>query len=923
MGTTPGTTPDTPQTPGSWDATLQMPTQGSVASATPPTTSGPLSDGVVSQTPTPATPQTPGSWDASMQMPLGDVAAPVGPQAGVGPVFAAAFGAGEGYFNPATGETYQVPPGQQPPNGWVKLGPTPPQAGLPGAMVSYIPGKEPRLYVNPKTGETQWVDFPYQPPDGWIPLRPTLPPQQQPVAPPQAGPGQAGPGSEYFNPQTGETYVVPPGQQPPGGWVKMGPVPPQTSLPPGSTVTWIPGQEPHLFVDPATGAAQWVYYGENPPAGWKPATPTMSPKPVAAGGGAASGAGGKQQVLDGGDWRPNMKHPPLAQPNQPGGILNQPLGEDPPPAKPNYGPGGILNQPLGEDPPPAKPNYGPGGILNQPLGEDPPPAKPNYGPGGILNQPLGEDPPPAKPVTAPTGDQKVGTGHTFSRGTTQADLDKANQPVAPGSLPVTGTSTDGDGPDEVGDRWKKTNQGMKENQEGDGQWHVSAPPTSVFAPDDDAPKKAAAPLTPEEIARGQFIDQQIAQAKRDEDALRGQLQKADPNSEAAAALKKAADAAAERAKIWQEIKRDQSMLSKGLKDAIDTLQQTEDLLAQAIRDGEGPDLVDAIVAKLGQSTAKIPGLKQLGQAFMGLSDRPLEEYGRIAWLQRMMGEAEHVIELYRSPGGARAVQKYMDDEAESEFYGAIPGMMAGGAAGGAGATSGALEGGAPAAGEPSAKPAGEPGAEPGAAPGETAKGTPEPPSKPAATLSEPEEFLPDPPEPEAPASAKATPGGPVEVDPLPPGARGQQELRDGMPPGLKPTQNKIYAGSIDQMANDMANGKFDWGKIAPEDAIQIDENGVIRQGHHRLVAAQRAAQATGRPLMDAPNSIIPSEVESPVAGEPPIKPVQWVKGTGARQTRTWGGVGVQEGTKPVTPKIDRVNDPDQQAIRDMFPLDEP
>jgi hypothetical protein len=382
----------------------------------------------VGQTPTPVTPQTPGSWDASLNMPLGDVAAPVGPQAGVGPVIATGFGwrpKGE-YVNPQTGEIYAPQGGEDPPAGWIKvIDPLPP--GRPGdALVEYAPGKEPRRWVNPKTGETVWTDSPFDGPDGYVPDRPMYTPP--PVRPAAGGPKVGVPAGQ----PPSQPVVQPLDANP---WY---PKPWETPASPSSGTAGTPVAP--LRDESGGGLIGKIDSGDNAPKTDTTTTPATPAQPTA----------------------PATQAAP-ATPIAPA----QPAGETP---KPNYGPGGILNQPLGEDPPPAKPNYGPGGILNQPLGEDPPPAKPNYGPGGILNQPLGEDPVPAKPVTAPTGDQKVGTGHTFSRGTTQEELDKANQPVAPGSLPATGTSTDGDGTDETGDRWRETNKGMVEKAKAEEPW---------------------------------------------------------------------------------------------------------------------------------------------------------------------------------------------------------------------------------------------------------------------------------------------------------------------------------------------------------------------------------------------------------------------------------------------------------------------
>ena len=55
---------------------------------------------------------------------------------------------------------------------------------------------------------------------------------------------------------------------------------------------------------------------------------------------------------------------------------------------------------------------------------------------------------------------------------------------------------------------------------------------------------------------------------------------------------------------------------------------------------------------------------------------------------------------------------------------------------------------------------------------------------------------------------------------------------------FRPTQsrNKMDRNKIDEFAELMENGKWNWGK----DKIIVDKNGSIMSGHHRVVAAQKA-----------------------------------------------------------------------------------
>jgi len=48
----------------------------------------------------------------------------------------------------------------------------------------------------------------------------------------------------------------------------------------GSTVSYAPGREPHLYVNPANGQLQWVIYGSQPPSGWIKVMPLTLPAPT-------------------------------------------------------------------------------------------------------------------------------------------------------------------------------------------------------------------------------------------------------------------------------------------------------------------------------------------------------------------------------------------------------------------------------------------------------------------------------------------------------------------------------------------------------------------------------------------------------------------------------------------------------------------
>jgi len=105
----------------------------------------------------------------------------------------------------------------------------------------------------------------------------------------------------------------------------------------------------------------------------------------------------------------------------------------------------------------------------------------------------------------------------------------------------------------------------------------------------------------------------------------------------------------------------------------------------------------------------------------------------------------------------------------------------------------------------------------------------------------------------------------------------------------------------------MIDGKFDWPLQG--DIIRI-RNGVIVSGHHRLIAARLAAQATGRPLFAGPNAIIPKGAIAFESGGN-------LDGVG----KAWGRIGVDPGTKPST-SIGYGDDPEHQALKEMLGSDD-
>jgi hypothetical protein len=71
-------------------------------------------------------------------------------------------------------------------------------------------------------------------------------------------------------------------------------------------------------------------------------------------------------------------------------------------------------------------------------------------------------------------------------------------------------------------------------------------------------------------------------------------------------------------------------------------------------------------------------------------------------------------------------------------------------------------------------------------------------------------------------------------------AAGIQQLADDLlVAGFKPTQpaSRMNKAKIDRMADDMANGAFDWSKFKPWEKVIVAPGGEILDGHHRVIAS--------------------------------------------------------------------------------------
>ncbi len=81
--------------------------------------------------------------------------------------------------------------------------------------------------------------------------------------------------SEIVNLPTGQRSIVDILQTVPGGWEPFQP-PPVPSVAPGATVSFPPGEEPHLYDDPSNGQLHWVVSGSQPQSGWIKLLPELS-----------------------------------------------------------------------------------------------------------------------------------------------------------------------------------------------------------------------------------------------------------------------------------------------------------------------------------------------------------------------------------------------------------------------------------------------------------------------------------------------------------------------------------------------------------------------------------------------------------------------------------------------------------------------
>lgn len=830
---------------------------------------------------------------------------PATPSSATGPILPLATQ----YFDPATAGVSVIP------NNWVKVqpGPVAPPLG-PSPFVSYPVGREPQIFINPKTGQQKWDTFDSAP-AGWVPRNPLA------ISHPS--------GDEYINPATGEIRWVAPGA------VQLQPAPP----PPGSSYfgwppSYIPGQEPRLYVNPGTGEQQWVSFGEKPPEGW-----VQLPGPAAV------------AISLPAEMKPDTPARAPARAPQRGANV---VASDQPPQ------------------PPVSPQQ---------------PAAPTRPAGAIPAGPaVAQAPQPAGPDNLPHTVEKPGTGSTDAVPTTDLGESKLQtdeygnvKHSSEGSVGLAQVREDVAIVDHLADGK------FPVSLDRDGNPVVAPPP---------APPAPPKPLTDEDKTRLNFIDNQIAEAHN-------------------AGNKK-------REKVWTQIKANYANLSQAFLDDLDDLRQLTDLRDQAIRDGAGPTMVDAYVQILGHINEKIPFVRHLGHAFLGLSDRELDTYGLTAELTRSVEEHQHIIALWFSPGGSNAVDQYGQDEAEKSLIAGTAGIVAGGASAGVGATKGAITsetgvgfdtpldyidnrpkptvkgGGAPpepptpgkgagvsepergaastqppetqtasaggksvvhktdfepsgttgtqgtegalrpqtqttsgGAGNLGEAPAGGRPAQPaevgapksaeayasagggkggGNVRGGTAGDTPSEGGGPGSARSGSTDETP----PDVPATASRPNTGSTSRPPeeLTPGAEGNEYLKNEMR-GYKPTQNKIYTQTINEMKQQMVEGKFKWDPSKP---IKVGPGGVINDGHHRLIAAKMAAKQTGRPLEGSDDAIIPEGnlVHTTSAGE-----------AGSWGSKTTGGVGVKPGLKPSDEMPDlRDNDSGLDAIQDATPNDD-
>ena len=88
----------------------------------------------------------------------------------------------------------------------------------------------------------------------------------------------------------------------------------------------------------------------------------------------------------------------------------------------------------------------------------------------------------------------------------------------------------------------------------------------------------------------------------------------------------------------------------------------------------------------------------------------------------------------------------------------------------------------------------------------------------------------------------------VHNNSFPTDAAGRQAMAGNIvASGFKKTtqrQSKNDAAKIERMAEDMKNGNFDWSKIKQHEKILVDQDGVVMNGNHRVIAAALA----GKPI---------------------------------------------------------------------------
>jgi len=82
--------------------------------------------------------------------------------------------------------------------------------------------------------------------------------------------------------------------------------------------------------------------------------------------------------------------------------------------------------------------------------------------------------------------------------------------------------------------------------------------------------------------------------------------------------------------------------------------------------------------------------------------------------------------------------------------------------------------------------------------------------------------------------------------------------------GLSPTQTWVKANKVNQFADLMANGEWDWDRTANTkmEPMLKDESGNIVAGHHRFVAAQQAGVQIPEGVVK-PHAIMGGRVVSP------------------------------------------------------------